>query len=210
MKFDETNMANNDVNYQALTNEPTNPFADQSSQKQQQQNEAIGIDEMATDTETEDNRDPDIMIHVVPDTSKGKACVVWFAFSDSHTSIRDLACFFSRKCQLLSMFRDISFKYFTNSPIFVGLSSTIAQWNHIEDLDSFFTRMYNYHQKHGFNVMMVNYVMDLVIFAFVVYFVTVVFFCVDYKVLDGWVASTDFVANFHEFRDFYSFSLLLL
>lgn len=45
--------------------------------------------------------------------------------------------------------------------------------------------MYNYHQKHGFNVMMVNYVMDLVIFAFVVYFVTVVLFCVDYNVLDG-------------------------
>lgn len=60
-----------------------------------------------------------------------------------------------------------------------------ARWNHIEDLDSFFTRMYYYHQKHGFNVMMVNYIMDLVIFAFVVWFVTAVAFCVDYNVLDG-------------------------
>lgn len=25
-----------------------------------------------------------------------------------------------------------------------------SQWNHIEDLDSFFTRVYKYHQKHGF------------------------------------------------------------
>lgn len=72
-------MANNDVNYQALTNEPTNPFTDKSSQQQQHHHhhhhEAINIDDMATDTETEDgNRDPDIMIHVVPDTSKGEIC----------------------------------------------------------------------------------------------------------------------------------------
>lgn len=70
-------MANNDVNYQALTNEQTNPFAEKSSQQhknQQQHHETIGIDDMATDTETEDgNRDADIMIHVVPDTSKGNA-----------------------------------------------------------------------------------------------------------------------------------------
>lgn len=25
-----------------------------------------------------------------------------------------------------------------------------SQWNHIEDLDSFFTRVYKYHQMHGF------------------------------------------------------------
>lgn len=67
----------------------------------------------------------------------------------------------------------------------LSLDLQIARWNHIEDLDSFFTRMYNYHQKHGFNVMMVNYVMDLIIFAFVVWFVTIVLFCVDYRVLDG-------------------------
>jgi len=27
---------------------------------------------------------------------------------------------------------------------------------HIEDLDSFFTRIYNYHQQHGFTCMVLN------------------------------------------------------
>ena len=58
-------MANHDVNYQALSNEG-NPFIEKS-------NHATIVDDMTTDTENEDaHRDNGIIIHVVPDTSKGK------------------------------------------------------------------------------------------------------------------------------------------
>lgn len=141
-------MAKND--YQTLT-EVSNPFIENSSHPH---HEAVGIDETTTDTENEDgHRDNGIMIHVVPDTSKG---LLWSDFA--------LFCF---------------------RHVFLNCLSFTARWNHIEDLDSFFTRMYFYHQKHGFNVMMVNYILDLLIYAFVVWFVTNVVFCVDYDKLDG-------------------------
>ena len=28
-----------------------------------------------------------------------------------------------------------------------------SRWSHIDDLDSFFIKVYEYHQKHGFKVM---------------------------------------------------------
>ncbi|KAL2711532.1 autophagy-related protein 9A isoform X1 [Vespula squamosa] len=58
-----------------------------------------------------------------------------------------------------------------------------ARWNHIEDLDSFFTRMYHYHQKHGFACMMLQEIFELGQFIFVVTFSTFLFHCVDYSVL---------------------------
>ncbi|XP_043275095.1 autophagy-related protein 9A isoform X2 [Venturia canescens] len=58
-----------------------------------------------------------------------------------------------------------------------------ARWNHIEDLDSFFTRMYHYHQKHGFACMMLQEFFELGQFIFVVIFSTFLFHCVDYAVL---------------------------
>lgn len=58
-----------------------------------------------------------------------------------------------------------------------------SRWNHIEDLDSFFTRMYHYHQKHGFVCMMLQEVLELGQFIFVVTFSTFLFHCVDYNVL---------------------------
>ena len=33
---------------------------------------------------------------------------------------------------------------------------TRSRWSHIEDLDSFFKNVYTYHQKHGFQVMLVQ------------------------------------------------------
>lgn len=36
-----------------------------------------------------------------------------------------------------------------------------ARWNHVEDLDSFFTRVYHYHQKHGFACMMLYEILEL-------------------------------------------------
>ncbi|XP_033327331.1 autophagy-related protein 9 isoform X2 [Megalopta genalis] len=58
-----------------------------------------------------------------------------------------------------------------------------ARWNHIEDLDSFFTRMYHYHQKHGFTCMMLQEGLELGQFIFVVTFSTYLFHCIDYSVL---------------------------
>ncbi|XP_043262853.1 autophagy-related protein 9A [Colletes gigas] len=58
-----------------------------------------------------------------------------------------------------------------------------ARWNHIEDLDSFFTRMYHYHQKHGFLCMMLQEMLELGQFIFVVTFSTFLFHCIDYSVL---------------------------
>lgn len=56
-----------------------------------------------------------------------------------------------------------------------------SRWNHIEDLDSFFTRMYHYHQQHGFVCMILQEVFELVQFFFVVSFVTFLFNCIDYS-----------------------------
>ncbi|KAL0105691.1 hypothetical protein PUN28_015870 [Cardiocondyla obscurior] len=58
-----------------------------------------------------------------------------------------------------------------------------ARWNHIEDLDSFFTRMYHYHQQHGFLCMMLEEFLELVQFTFVVILLTFVFHCIDYNKL---------------------------
>ncbi|PNF28200.1 Autophagy-related protein 9A [Cryptotermes secundus] len=58
-----------------------------------------------------------------------------------------------------------------------------ARWNHVEDLDSFFTRMYHYHQKHGFTCMILQEILELLQFIFVVMFSTFLLHCVDYSVL---------------------------
>ncbi|XP_055636422.1 autophagy-related protein 9A [Toxorhynchites rutilus septentrionalis] len=58
-----------------------------------------------------------------------------------------------------------------------------TRWNHIEDLDSFFTRVYCYHQKHGFYVMMLQRVFELFQFMFVVVLLTYMSNCIDYSVL---------------------------
>ncbi|KAG8236438.1 hypothetical protein J437_LFUL016965 [Ladona fulva] len=58
-----------------------------------------------------------------------------------------------------------------------------ARWNHIEDLDSFFARMYHYHQKHGFVCMMLQEILELLQFIFIVVFTTFLMHCVDYQVL---------------------------
>jgi autophagy-related protein 9 len=57
------------------------------------------------------------------------------------------------------------------------------RWNHIEDLDDFFTRVYQYHQRSGFLCMVLQDVFQLVQFMFVVLFSTFLLTCVDYHVL---------------------------
>jgi len=51
------------------------------------------------------------------------------------------------------------------------------QWNHIEDLDDFFTRVYHYHQRNGFLCMVLQDVMQLMYDAiFLFYQPLIVFF----------------------------------
>ena len=38
-------------------------------------------------------------------------------------------------------------------PFIVVPERKTDRWNHIEDLDSFFKKVYHYHQKHGFMCM---------------------------------------------------------
>lgn len=53
----------------------------------------------------------------------------------------------------------------------------------MEDLDAFFTRMYHYHQKHGFACMMLQEILELFQFVFVVVFSSFLLNCVDYPIL---------------------------
>ncbi|XP_071487635.1 autophagy-related protein 9A-like [Diadema antillarum] len=58
-----------------------------------------------------------------------------------------------------------------------------ARWNHIENLDEFFTRVYHYHQKHGYLCMMLAQVLELVQFLFIIFFSLFLVRCVNYEVL---------------------------
>lgn len=70
---------------------------------------------------------------------------------------------------------------------FIVLIFSAARWNHVEDLDSFFMRIYLYHQKHGFACMMLQQVLELVQFIFVLGFTTFLSNCVDYQIIFRWV-----------------------
>ncbi|KAF5300763.1 hypothetical protein FQA39_LY11008 [Lamprigera yunnana] len=72
------------------------------------------------------------------------------------------------------------------------VESTRARWNHIEDLDSFFSRMYRYHQRHGFSCMMTQELFDLFKFLFVIFLTTFFLHCVNYPVLFGDVKPSHF------------------
>ena len=63
------------------------------------------------------------------------------------------------------------------------MSFIAARWNHIEDLDAFFTRVYKYHQHHGFTCMILEELFQLFQFAFVVCFSTFLLKCVNYSIL---------------------------
>ncbi|KAK3580575.1 hypothetical protein CHS0354_002669 [Potamilus streckersoni] len=61
--------------------------------------------------------------------------------------------------------------------------SSKARWNHIENLDEFFIRVYQYHQRHGFACMVLEDILQLLQFVFVVIFSTFLIECVDYNLL---------------------------
>ncbi|RUS80666.1 hypothetical protein EGW08_011570 [Elysia chlorotica] len=58
-----------------------------------------------------------------------------------------------------------------------------SQWNHVDDLDKFFTSVYDYHQRHGFQNMVLSEVLQLMQFVFIVLFVTYLSYCVNYPEL---------------------------
>ncbi|KAH8234451.1 hypothetical protein KR038_010368 [Drosophila bunnanda] len=60
-----------------------------------------------------------------------------------------------------------------------------ARWNHIEDLDSFFSRMYQYQQKHGFQVIVMDEVLQVLEFGFVVWLLVFATHFVRYDELFG-------------------------
>lgn len=61
--------------------------------------------------------------------------------------------------------------------------SSKSRWNHIEDLDTFFKRVYQYHQGNGMFCMMLQHILELMQFMFVIVFSTFLFTCVDYDIL---------------------------
>ncbi|XP_078535275.1 autophagy-related protein 9A [Lissotriton helveticus] len=58
-----------------------------------------------------------------------------------------------------------------------------SNWHHIENLDLFFSRVYNLHQKNGFTCMLLREIFELIQFIFVVAFTTFLVSCVDYDIL---------------------------
>nr|QNO58549.1 autophagy-related protein 9 [Heortia vitessoides] len=58
-----------------------------------------------------------------------------------------------------------------------------GKWNHIEDLDSFFTRMYRYYIRGGFYPMIMSDLFSLLQFIFIVWFSTFLVHCVNYPKL---------------------------
>ncbi|XP_053623905.1 autophagy-related protein 9A [Plodia interpunctella] len=56
-------------------------------------------------------------------------------------------------------------------------------WTHIDDLDSFFTRMYRYYIRGGFYPMIMSDLFSLLQFIFIVWFSTFLVHCVNYPLL---------------------------
>ncbi|XP_036212071.1 autophagy-related protein 9B isoform X1 [Myotis myotis] len=58
-----------------------------------------------------------------------------------------------------------------------------GSWHHIQDLDSFFTKIYSYHQRNGFACILLEDVFQLGQFVFIITFTTFLLRCVDYNIL---------------------------
>jgi len=110
----------------------------------------------------EDNgpsNDQNVMVHVVPEHNKSE---------------------FDKLC---SMYGSTAMREYIVCIYLTSLLIIIARWNHVEDLDSFFTRIYYYHQHHGFVCIVLKQAAELMQFIFVVTFAMSLKFCVDYPVL---------------------------
>ncbi|XP_014383690.1 PREDICTED: autophagy-related protein 9B [Myotis brandtii] len=58
-----------------------------------------------------------------------------------------------------------------------------GSWHHIQNLDSFFTKIYSYHQRNGFACILLEDVFQLGQFVFIITFTTFLLRCVDYNIL---------------------------
>ncbi|CAF1192310.1 unnamed protein product [Didymodactylos carnosus] len=58
-----------------------------------------------------------------------------------------------------------------------------SRWSHQQDLDDFFSRVYQYHQRHGYFCIVLSEILALVQFIFIVSFTVLVLQCIDYPVL---------------------------
>lgn len=67
--------------------------------------------------------------------------------------------------------------------IHVSPASKVTRWSHIEDLDLFFTRLYTYHQKHGFFCILLQGCLELLKVLFMLIFCLFLMYFVDYQVL---------------------------
>lgn len=71
-------------------------------------------------------------------------------------------------------------------PTFVttrGPEKNNGRWNHIENLDDFFTRIYKYHRAQGFVCLLLTNVSVLLQYVFIVIFGVFLAVCVDYEIL---------------------------
>lgn len=65
--------------------------------------------------------------------------------------------------------------------------STSKSWQqYISDLDYFFTRVYRYHRRHGFGCIILNQVLELVQFVFVVLFTVFLIHGINYQMMFKW------------------------
>ncbi|XP_060575808.1 autophagy-related protein 9A-like [Ruditapes philippinarum] len=96
---------------------------------------------------------------------------------------------FETQYQQLSVYDDDDTGEETDNPtedhlmIHVVPEGNKARWNHIENLDEFFTRVYQYHQRQGFMCMVLEDFLQLLQFVFVVVFSTFLIVCVKYDEL---------------------------
>ena len=58
-----------------------------------------------------------------------------------------------------------------------------SQFHHIKDLDSFFKSIYEFHQGHGFNCILLNSFLNLFQFLFTIVFLFILFTSINYEVL---------------------------
>lgn len=58
-----------------------------------------------------------------------------------------------------------------------------SRWSHIDDLDEFFTRVYQYHQNHGMPSLVFMEILNLFQILFLAVFSIFMFECVDYETL---------------------------
>eukprot|EP00111_Clytia_hemisphaerica_P007397 TCONS_00021510-protein len=58
-----------------------------------------------------------------------------------------------------------------------------GRWNHIENLDDFFTRIYKYHRAQGFLCLLLTNISVLLQYIFIVIFAIFLAICIDYEIL---------------------------